>query len=315
MVEAMTDGHGSEEIAAERLLADPQGLRDQLAADLAEVAALGRTGVRVDPAAEPRVVADVVRANADRLAFRSPVEAATLSLRRLRELPVAERGTGSPIGPYHAAASATVAHGELRSASRGRLVFDRVGVEVAHTTVTLQAVVEVDPDGSAWLEAFGWPAEPDEAPIWVFSGAADEYLAQAESDAASGMPFDRVMAMVLGATVVGFDPDGAREQRIRIAEAVAARRGELAAYVADAETYALAVRAHGPWAACLYRSALEALFEGFLGGTAFSLIDMDEVEEIDEELRDAAPDVDPVPPGAVPAGIPSHHWWWNPASS
>ena len=42
---------------------------------------------------------------------------------------------------------------------------------------------------------------------------------------------------------------------------------------------------------------------------------MDEVEEIDEELRDAGPDVDPVPPGAVPTGIPSHHWWWNPASS
>ena len=222
-----------------------------MAADLAEVAALGRTGVRVDPAAEPRVVADVVRTNADRLAFRSPVEAATLSLRRLRELPVAERGTGSPIGPYHAAASATVAHGELRSASRGRLVFDRVAAEVAHTTVTLQAVVEVDPDGSAWLEAFGCPAEPDGAPIWVFGGAAEEYLAQAESDAGSGMPFDRVMAMVLGATVAGFDPAGAREQRTRIAEAVAARRGELAAYVANAETYALAVRANGLFAACL----------------------------------------------------------------
>jgi hypothetical protein len=314
MFEAMSNGR-EDEIAANRMLADPQVVRGQLAADLAEIAAMGRGGVQVDPAAGSPMVAEVVRANADRLAFRSPVEAATLSLRRLRELPVAERGTGSPIGPYHAAASATVAHGELRSASRGRLVFDRVAAEVAHTTVTLQGVVEVDADGSVWLEAFGWPAEPDGVPVWVFGGAAEEYLAQAVTDARSGMPFDRVMSMVLGTASAWPGPVGTEAQRIELAESVATRRGELAAYVSNTESYALAVRAHGPFAACLYRSALETLFEGFLGSAAVSLVDMDEIEEIDDELRDVVAEVGPVPPGAVPTGIPSHHWWWHPTSS
>lgn len=155
-VRAMSDRREAEQIAVDRLLADPQALRDRLADDVAEVSAQGRGDVLVSPAAGSLAVAEVVRARAHRLAFRSPVEAATLSLQRLRELPVAERGTGSPIGPYHAAASATVAHGELRSASRDRLVFQRTAAEVAHTTVTLEAIVEIDADGRAWLEAFGW---------------------------------------------------------------------------------------------------------------------------------------------------------------
>lgn len=311
----MNDGREAEQIAVDRLLADPQALRDRLAADLAEVSALGRTGTRVDPSAGPRTVAEVVRAHADRLAFRSPVEAATLSLRRVRELPVAERGIGSPIGSYHAAASVTVARGRLVSASTSRLVFHREAAESADTTVTLEAVVEVDTDGQVWLESFGWPSEIAEAPAWVFGGTPERYLAQAEADARADVPFDRVMSMVLGTAVAGRGqgPVGTEEQRIRLAELVAARRGELGAYVSTAASYALAVRANGPLPACLYRSALEALFEGFLGGAAFSLVDMDEIEEIDEELRDAAPEVDPVPPAAVPAGIPPHHWWWGPA--
>jgi hypothetical protein len=310
--EAMTDGREAEQIAAERLLADPGIVRDQLAADLAEIAAMGRTGVTVAPGAD---AVGVLRTQADRLAFRSPVEAATLSLRRLRELPVAERGSGSPIGPYHAAASATVAHGEALTPSAGRLVFRRVAAEVARTTVLLEAVVEIDADGQAWLESFGWPGEITDRPVWVFGGSAGEYLAQAESDAASGMPFDRVMAMILGATVADFDPATTEDQRLRIAEVVAARSGELSAYVGNALSYALAVRAYGLWPACLYRSALESLFEGFLGSTAFALVDMDEVEEIDEELRDALNDVDPVAAAALPAGIPSHHWWWRPPAA
>ncbi|MDN3358849.1 hypothetical protein [Actinomadura sp. DC4] len=305
----MSDGPEPERIAAERLLADPGLIRDRLAADLAEITAMGRTGVRVEPDTD---AVTTLRASADRLAFRSSVEAATLSLRRLRELPVAERGSGSPIGPYHAAASATVAHGGATVTSPGRLVFRRGAAEVARTTVLLETVVEIDADdGRAWLESFGWP-ESSDRPVWDFGGSGGEYLDQAESDAGSGMPFDRVMAMVLGATVAGFDPAAAREQRVRIAEAVAARSGELAAYVADAESYALAVRANGWFGACLYRSALEALFEGFLGGAAFDLVDMDEIDEIDEALREAAEDTDPIPPGAVPKGMPSHYGWWTP---
>jgi hypothetical protein len=307
----MTDGSEAEQIAAERLLADPGLVRDRLAADLAELAAMGRTGVPVGAGAD---VVGVVRANADRLAFRSPVEAATLSLRRLRELPVAERGSGSPIGPYHAAASATVAHGESAAPRSGRLVFRRAAAEVARTTVLLEAVVEVDADGQAWLESFGWPGDVTDRPVWVFGGSASEYLAQAESDAAAGMPFDRVMAMILGATVADFDPAAVEDQRIRIAEAVAARRGELSAYIGQAASYARAVGASGRWPACLYRSALEALFEGFLGGTAFSLVDMDEIEEIDEELGAVLTDADPLPAAAIPAGIPVHHWWWRPSA-
>jgi hypothetical protein len=226
---------------------------------------------------------------------------------------VAERGDGSPIGPYHAAASATITHGELVTSTASRLVFRRAAVEAARTTVLLEAVVEVDEDGQAWLESFGWPVDLADRPVWSFTGSAAEYLDQAESDATSGMPFDRLMAMVLGATVAGFDPAALGERRMRIVEAVTARSGELSAYVGTAATYALGVGAYGLLPACLYRSALEALFEGFLGGVTFDLVDRDELDEIDDELRDAV-DETPLPAAAVPPGMPSHHWWWRPST-
>lgn len=62
---------------------------------------LGRGGVRVDPAADVSELAAVVRAQADRLGFDSPIRAATLAKKRLRELRVTERVQGSGIAAYH----------------------------------------------------------------------------------------------------------------------------------------------------------------------------------------------------------------------
>ena len=77
-------------------------------------------------------------------------------------------------------------------------------------------------------------------------------------------------------------------------------------------TYARAAGEEGWFGACLYRSALEAVFENFLGSAAFSLVDMAVVDEIDEQLRRRLPEA-PASAAAVLSGIPEHHWWWETA--
>ncbi|MEY9214916.1 hypothetical protein ABH917_004362 [Thermobifida halotolerans] len=54
------------------------------------------------------------------------------------------------------------------------------------------------------------------------------------------------------------------------------------------------------------------MFENFLGSAAFSLVDMTELDEIDQRLRELLPEA-PASTAAVPVGMPAHHWWWQTA--
>ncbi|MBB6174076.1 hypothetical protein HNR23_004136 [Nocardiopsis mwathae] len=313
------DDRSPEEIAAQRMLADPDAIRRRMEADIAAVEALGRGEVRLDPAAGDEAVASAVRSLADRIGFDSPIEAATMSMRHLHELPVAERGPGSAIEAYLTAASRTIAQGQLvgnRGYPEGHrwLTFHRTAREAAGITVALEASVYVDADGSVRLFHFHWPTERPQTPVYAFGGTPERYMDQALCDLRDHeTPFDRAMLMLLANALGGPGTTAGHEQRAEIAELVAQRRGELSAYVTQAENYALAVRADRWYAACLYRSALETVFENFLGGAGFSLIDMQEIQDIDEELDDALPEVTDASPAAVPQGIPPHHWWWNTA--
>ena len=67
---------------------------------------------------------------------------------------------------------------------------------------------------------------------------------------------------------------------------------------------------------CRRRSAIEFLLTEYAGTPATALIDRDEVARFDEEIRRIGATQGPVPPDAVPQGLPASHWWWHyPASA
>ncbi|MFE6385666.1 MULTISPECIES: hypothetical protein [Nocardiopsis] len=305
------------EISAERLLADPGLVRRSLDRDLAAIAALGRAGVRVEPGAAPSAVRETLRARADMLTFDSPVNAATQTKRRLHELPSAERRDGTPIRAYHASASATVREGSVVSDTTDSdgsrvLVFHRHAPETGLATVTLSARVRVETDGQTHLEAYGWPTPPTE-PVHAFNGTGRDLLSQAVSDLADEqIPFDRPLLLLWGARLREGAPSD--NQRLSVAELVTARAGELNACLGQTDDYALMSADEGWYGACLYRSALENLFETYLGSLTFTLLDAEDIDDTDEELRanlSGAYGAAPVVPGGVPAG----HWWWDTAVS
>jgi hypothetical protein len=58
------------------------------------------------------------------------------------------------------------------------------------------------------------------------------------------------------------------------------------------------------------RSALQSLVDDYAGTPAAELLDANELAELDEEIRTAAPRHRPIPPRFVPQGLPESHWWW-----
>ncbi|OLT30409.1 hypothetical protein BJF83_24880 [Nocardiopsis sp. CNR-923] len=289
-----------------------------MAADVEAVHALRQGGASLDPQADPEALTSQIRAAADRIGFESPVEAATLSKRRLVELPLLERGQGTKIEAYHSAASRTLREGALVVDSVGsdgtrNVELQRRAPETGLVRVTLSARVRLRADGTTWLDDFGWPGEPAR-PVHTFTGATEDFLAQARADLRQeNIPLDRVLLLLLGATLKEAHRPGTDTQQIQIAEAIVARRGELNVYIRQAEDYALASGGQGWYAACLYRSGLENLFENFLGSAAFSLVDMEEIEDIDDELRDRLPGSTGADRAAIPDGTPIQHWWWEAA--
>ncbi|SKA10407.1 hypothetical protein SAMN02745673_02471 [Marinactinospora thermotolerans DSM 45154] len=312
----MSERRSPEEIAAERMLADPDAIRRRLDADIAEVARLGQGEVSIDPAAPRDVLMAEIRSQARRIGFDSPIAAATAAMRHIRELPVAERGSGSPITPYHEAAHRTLAEGELVAETTSPtgerlLVLQRVAEEAAGVTVTLRARVRIDPDHGTWLDSFGWPVDAPDVPVYSFTAGPAACLSQALADLRDDtVPFDRAMLMVLG-TATGTPEAADERQRRDLALQFAGRPDDLDAYIARLRSYADDASGDGWFGACLYRSALETLFEGFLGGAAFALVDMSVIDDIDEDLREQLPLATGASPAAAPVGIPAHHWWWT----
>lgn len=190
------------------------------------------------------------------------------------------------------------------------LIFQRQGFEADMATVTLSARVWVEDNGQTFLESYGWPAPPHE-PVHLFHAGPDPLLEQALSDLANGeAPLDRAMLLLWGASLQQGGPSGDEWQRKRVAELVAARARELNAYVSRAEGFATGAADQWWYAACLYRSTLENLFEFYLGAATFALVNAEDLDELDEELRDRLAQAEGTP-GAVPAGVPEGYWWWT----
>lgn len=313
----MPEERTPEEIAMERLLADPGLVQRRLDGDLGQVAALGRSGIRVDPGLDDATLVEILRSEAEQLEFDAPIVAATQSKRRLVELPSEERTVGTPVHAYHSSATITVREGSLvqsqvRQGGGRSLVFQRQGSEADMATVVLSAEILVEVDGRAYFEAYGWPTPP-QAPVHRFRGNPTRLLDQVLADLADNeVPLDRPLLLLWGARLQEGGPTGDGRQRIRLAEDVVARSGELNSYLARAQDYALA--SQGWYAACLYRSALENLFESYLGGITFSLVSAEDIDELDEKLRENLPQVQGQA-GSIPEGVPEGHWWWRKAAS
>jgi hypothetical protein len=251
------------------------------------------------------------------LTFDSSINAATQTKRRLIELPFAERRDGTPVHAYHASASATVREGSVVSdavESDGArvLTFYRAAADTELATVTLSARVRVEADRTAHLDGYGWPAPPTE-PVHAFRGRSDELISQAASDLADEhVPLDRALLLLWGATLRGGTPTPG--ERLRIAELAAKRTREINAYLGQTDTYALMSEGEGWYGACLYRSALENLFEIYLGSLTFTLLDAEDIDDTDEEIRTNLSGV--LGAGtAVPEGVPVSHWWWDMATN
>ncbi|MFD0774264.1 hypothetical protein ACFQZ2_10040 [Streptomonospora algeriensis] len=313
----MTDTPSPEELAASRMSAG--SVQRRLDSDIAAVERLARGGARVDTAADSPTLVRQLKEQADSIGFESPVQAATMSRKRLGEIPVGMLQGESQIADLHAAATRLIAQGDpvndFSSDGARTVVLHSMHEEAARTHVTLEVELRIA-DGIAWLESCGWPRSSVRSPIHTFAGTTAEYLAQAEADLRNGAPhrFERAMLMLFGAAVSsGAMPPADLGRAAGIAELLAANRGSLDGCVSTAESYSLSSES-GWYGACLYRSALETAFEYFLGSSAFTLVDMEEVDGIDEELGALSADPDLLPLAAVPAGAPTHHWWWFPGT-
>lgn len=290
----------------------------RLQEDVARIDALGRDGVDVGPGSTPQDAVATLRGSADNLGFASPIDAATHVKRHLDELPAAERTEGTPEHAYHASASRTVREGSWHVDGAGadgpELVFDRVAADPPMAGVTLRTRVAVDSEGQSHLTGHGWPAVPS-VPVHSFTGTAEERFLQAHADLADrAVPFDRGMLMLWGVRLASDEPVGEKEPRVRIAENAVYRREELLAHFSRAGLLAEQAGGSSWYAACLYRSELENLFERFLGAVTFSLFTPESIGELDDELAEQLPHAGSngfALPGAVPSGVPDGHWWWR----
>ncbi|QXJ25881.1 hypothetical protein AGRA3207_007446 [Actinomadura graeca] len=86
-------------------------------------------------------------------------------------------------------------------------------------------------------------------------------------------------------------------------------QGTLMCYAGEGQSYALRGRVDGYRQACEHRSAIKLLIDDF-EEVIIDQFTQEELEDLDEELRDAADDATPVHRRQIPSWAPRSHWWW-----
>nr|CTQ90523.1 hypothetical protein [Kibdelosporangium sp. MJ126-NF4] len=108
-------------------------------------------------------------------------------------------------------------------------------------------------------------------------------------------------------------PESTSRFRETVSDLLVEQAGNFQAFCWDTYNFALN-GANGEWyKACLGRSVLQILLDDFKGTAAADLIgpeEVEEIEEIDDLLRAAAPDAAPLEGVLLPPGMPADHWWW-----
>jgi hypothetical protein len=107
------------------------------------------------------------------------------------------------------------------------------------------------------------------------------------------------------------DPEELRRFRERVAELLKTGRnpGQLAGYRGQVLVNAQRGRFDGYESASRGRSALQILRDDFADGDLFDDLALADLEEIDEELADAADEAPPI--RGIPSWVPESHWWWR----
>ncbi|WP_278266242.1 hypothetical protein [Nocardia sp. AG03] len=98
------------------------------------------------------------------------------------------------------------------------------------------------------------------------------------------------------------------DARVRIATQISENPQAMFAFVYKSLDLAISAEVDGWFEPCLRRSIFQFLIDYYDG--AVDGEDMEYIEEMDEWLRDRAPWVNPLLPGALPTSIPVGHWWW-----
>ncbi|MFI9509692.1 hypothetical protein [Nocardia sp. NPDC052566] len=112
----------------------------------------------------------------------------------------------------------------------------------------------------------------------------------------------------------GFAPSSSELDsfRFKVAALVQANSRSLFSYVHRSVDSAIRSRVDGWYDPCLRRSAIQILLDEFPGAAdAFDQEDRESIEEMDEWLRDRAPDILSLPERIIPTGLPASHWWWR----
>jgi hypothetical protein len=108
------------------------------------------------------------------------------------------------------------------------------------------------------------------------------------------------------------DPDAMRAFRARSAELLEQLGTHLANVVLDAEDLAESAVEGDEWPRLsMLRSAIQSLLDDYAGTGVPALIDPADVAELDERLRELAPEQEPVAEAELPRGLPDGHWWWR----
>ncbi|MGY0063920.1 hypothetical protein ACWY4P_46955 [Streptomyces sp. LZ34] len=90
--------------------------------------------------------------------------------------------------------------------------------------------------------------------------------------------------------------------------------GDFAVYLAELDFALESETSTGWYNACFARSVVEILLRD-AGLPPTALVATDWAEATDEEMRDVATRVAPLPADAIPRSMPEEHWWWFVASA
>ncbi|MET8778852.1 hypothetical protein ABZV58_27935 [Nocardia sp. NPDC004654] len=129
--------------------------------------------------------------------------------------------------------------------------------------------------------------------------------------------FADTMAALVGvhAGLCGDDaptPQELADFEIAVAALLQEDQPALSLYIGETLTETFRARSGGWFEPSLRRSALQLLCDQYPGvANRLSEDNREDLAEIDQTLREVAPDIEPLAEEEIPTGLPESHWWWR----
>ncbi|MGQ0779367.1 MAG: hypothetical protein ACT4NY_33960 [Pseudonocardiales bacterium] len=143
-------------------------------------------------------------------------------------------------------------------------------------------------------------------------------LDQGEADGAEQTArLARAMANLVGLAVRLYqEPDAdwvahdLPEFRVRARDLLARHRPILSRYLGGMETAVWSGTPQDWYTASVRRSAIQTVMAELDRDGDSPLIELQRILDDDDDMREAAADIEPLPPDAIPP-LPPTHWWWR----